>query len=299
MNAVTRIELNQNTPEWHSHRASYNNASEAPAVLGISPWFPRTPRQLYEVKLGIKTVQMNAAMARGNDFEAAARKCACDSLGIDFEPAVFVRGDYSASLDGISPDGKTALEIKIPQKGFESDLWKAVTKGETPENYLAQMAQQAFVSGVEKVILWVYDPTTDTGGADTWTADDLLPMWNRVQAAWEAFRSSVDSLEPPAAMGDDEVPVTDAQLLSVADQLIDVRRQLANLQAQEEALEKTLKESLPTGFQSTLETPHGILKGQWITRAGAVDYSKVPQLKGVDLEPFRKASTTYLKLSLQ
>lgn len=298
MNAITKVHLQQGTPEWHSHRSQFNNASEAAAVLGISPWFPKTPRQLAEVKLGLKTVHMNAAMSRGVQFENAGRKNACDTLGIDFEPAVFVRGDYSASLDGISPDGKTLLEIKIPAKGQQSDLWKQVASGEgVPANYQAQLAHQMHCCDAEKAVFWVYDPDADVGMAYHLARDELALTWGLLEIAWKAFRESVDNLELPEPMGDDEVPVEDQALLSVGDELIDVRTKLAALQAREKALEDALKESLPKTHVSLLETPHGALRAQWVTRVGAVDYSKIPQLQGMDLEPFRKKSTTYLKLT--
>jgi putative phage-type endonuclease len=305
MNAITKVHLQQGTPEWHLHRSQFNNASEAAAVLGISPWFPKTPRQLAEVKLGLKTVHMNAAMSRGVQFEDAARKNACDTLGIDFEPGVFVRGDFSASLDGISPDGKTLLEIKIPAKGQQSDLWKHVQSGEgVPAYYMAQLAHQMHCCDAEKAVFWVYDPGADLGMPYHLTRDELALTWGLLEIAWKAFRESVDNLELPDPQGDDEVPVEDQALLSVGEELIDVRAQLAALQerekaleAREKALEDALKESLPKTHVSLLETPHGALRAQWVTRVGAVDYSKIPVLQGMDLEPFRKKSTTFFKLT--
>lgn len=298
MNAITRIHLEQGTDAWHAHRSQFNNASEAAAVLGISPWFPKTPRQLAEVKLGLKTVHMNAAMSRGVQFEDAARKNACDSLGIDFEPGVFVRGDYSASLDGISPDGTTLLEIKIPAKGQQSDLWKQVASGEgVPAHYMAQLAHQMYCCDAERAVFWVYDPSADLGMAYYLTRDELALTWGLLEIAWKAFRESVDNLELPEPMGDDEVPVEDQALLSVGEELIDVRKQLAALQAREKALEDALKEALPKTHISTFETTHGALKAQWVTRVGAVDYGKIPELRAVDLERYRKPKTTYLKVT--
>lgn len=298
MNAITRIHLEQGTPEWHLHRSQFNNASEAAAVMGISPWFPRTPRQLAEVKLGLKAVHMNAAMSRGVQFEDAARKNACDSLGIDFEPGVFVRGDYSASLDGISQDGTTLLEIKVPVKGQQSDLWKQVASGEgVPAHYMAQLAHQMHCCDAEKAVFWVYDPGADLGMAYHLTRDELALTWGLLEIAWKAFRESVDNLELPDPQGDDEVPVEDQALLSVGEELIEVRKQLTALQAREKALEDALKEALPRTHISTFETPHGALKAQWVTRVGAVDYGKIPELRTVDLERYRKSGTTYLKVT--
>ena len=38
------------------------------------------------------------------------------------EPLVLVDGEYSASLDGITLDGKLMLEIKVPSKAPDSKL---------------------------------------------------------------------------------------------------------------------------------------------------------------------------------
>lgn len=297
MNAITRIEnMTQGSPEWHAHRTQYDNASEAAAVLGISPFFPKTPRQLWSVRMGTAKVFVNSAMTRGQHFEAEARQEASEALGIDFEPAVFTRGPYSASLDGISACGKIALEIKVPAKGEDSDLWKAISAGEVPPHYEAQVAQQLYCSGAEEVVFWVYVPEQRIGAAYRLTAAELAPMWARVEAAWEAFRASQEAMEPPAPMADDEVPVEDPDLLSAASELIDVRRELDRLSAREEALERILKAALPSSHASTLETASGTLRAQWITRQGAIDYAKVPVLKGLDLEPYRKKATHYMKL---
>ena len=35
------IQLTQGSPEWHAHRAEHFNASDAAAMLGISPYMSR------------------------------------------------------------------------------------------------------------------------------------------------------------------------------------------------------------------------------------------------------------------
>ena len=46
----TIVQLVQGSAEWHAHRRGLRNASETPAVLGISPWV--TPYQLWLLKTG-------------------------------------------------------------------------------------------------------------------------------------------------------------------------------------------------------------------------------------------------------
>ena len=65
------VRMAQGSPEWHEHRRKYRNASETPAVLGVSPW--QTPYQLWQLKLGLVEQEVTPAMRHGSDMEPAAR----------------------------------------------------------------------------------------------------------------------------------------------------------------------------------------------------------------------------------
>ena len=65
------LRLTQGSPEWHEHRRRCRNASETPAVLGVSPWL--TPYQLWQQKMGLSEVAVTPAMQHGTDLEPAAR----------------------------------------------------------------------------------------------------------------------------------------------------------------------------------------------------------------------------------
>ncbi len=41
------------------------------------------------------------------------------------------------------------------------------------------------------------------------------------------------------------------------------------------------------------------LSGKEVSRIGAVDYGKIPELKGVDLDQYRKASTTTTTIKIE
>ena len=70
--------LIQGSPEWHAHRANHFNASDAPAMMGCSPYKTRT-QLLHEKHTGV-TPEVDAATQRrfdaGHAAEAAARPCA-------------------------------------------------------------------------------------------------------------------------------------------------------------------------------------------------------------------------------
>ena len=55
-----------------AHRSQYRNASETPAVLGVSPWV--TPYQLWLQRTGRAQAAVNPAMLRGRELEPLARE---------------------------------------------------------------------------------------------------------------------------------------------------------------------------------------------------------------------------------
>ena len=118
MNAI--LKLVQGTQEWHDHRAKSRNASETPAVLGVSPW--QTPYQLWLLKTGRAEQKVTPPMQRGTDLEPAARAAYELQSGHIMEPLVMIDGEYSASLDGITLTADLVLEIKCPFKGRDSAL---------------------------------------------------------------------------------------------------------------------------------------------------------------------------------
>src|SRR5688572_32414800 len=127
------LKLVQGTSEWLEHRRKYRNASETPAVMGVSPWI--TPYQLWLERTGRAQTKVNAAMTRGAELEAAARAAYERLTGLIMEPLVMVDGEYSASLDGITLSGEVLVEIKTPMQGRNSQTWQMVVANEVPEPY--------------------------------------------------------------------------------------------------------------------------------------------------------------------
>jgi putative phage-type endonuclease len=80
------LKLVQGTPEWLDHRRKYRNASETPAVMGVSPW--QTPYGLWLERTGRAQTKVNAAMTRGAELEPAARAAYEKLTGNVMEPLV-------------------------------------------------------------------------------------------------------------------------------------------------------------------------------------------------------------------
>lgn len=114
---MPRVEApTQNTPKWRSWRASGLGSSDAPVVMGDSPWL--SPRELWEIKTGRRAEENeNLAMRRGRELEDAARQAYEAYTGEQMEPHCFTHDEHRwmrASLDGVSFDGATILEIRCP-----------------------------------------------------------------------------------------------------------------------------------------------------------------------------------------
>ncbi len=114
---MPRIErLQQNTAEWHRWRQQGLGASDAPVIMGEAAF--KTPRMLWSIKTG-RTQEDAAGPAarRGRELERLARQVYEQEVGIQMEPLCLVHDQLEwmrASLDGLSFDGSTVLEIKCP-----------------------------------------------------------------------------------------------------------------------------------------------------------------------------------------
>ena len=108
------VNLKQGSPEWHAHRAKYDNASDAAAMMGCSPYKTRS-QLLRERSTGV-VADVGAEQQRrfddGHRFEALARPLAEEIIGEELYPCVGVAGTYSASLDGLTLGGEVNFEHK-------------------------------------------------------------------------------------------------------------------------------------------------------------------------------------------
>ena len=177
----TIVKLVQGSVEWHAHRRIHRNASETPAVLGMSPF--TTPYQLWQQKLGLVEQDVTAAMLHGTQLEPQARAAYEALTGHVMQPLVLVDGEYSASLDGVTLGGERIVEIKVPFKGRESTLWKSVADGILPEHYGLQVQHQLHVAGAKVADVYIFD------GAEGLLLE-VQPQpesWPRIHAAWDEF----------------------------------------------------------------------------------------------------------------
>ena len=108
------LNLIQGSREWLAHRAAHFNASDAPAMMGCSPYKMRTVL-LHELHTGIVPEVDIATQKRfdnGHRAEALARPLAEKIIGDDLYPVTGTEGRLSASFDGLTLDEQTGFEHK-------------------------------------------------------------------------------------------------------------------------------------------------------------------------------------------
>lgn len=281
------IQIVQGTPEWHAHRRGLRNASETPAVLGISPWM--TPYQLWLAKTGRSTPEPNEAMRRGTSLEPLARHAYEVETGHVMQPLVLQDGEYAASLDGVTLDGELIVEIKCPYKGQASSLWQAIEAGEVPEHYRMQVQHQLMVSGAALAHLWVFDGKVGL-------LREIKPEPQAVEvirAGWGAFVPYLVGDTPPPLGERDTRERKDAAWQQAAAAFLTVKREADDAASRLEAAR--------TALAGLASHPKEVGAGVAVTRfwkAGSVDYKKVPQLKAVDLAAYRGPAREEVRVSV-
>ncbi len=195
-------ELTQGTPEWHAHRAQHFNASDAPAMMGCSPYKTRA-ELLRELHTGLAGEVDAAAQRRfddGHRFEALARPLAEKIIGDDLYPCVGTEGRYSASFDGLTLGGEDAFEHKTLGEPLRYTPWDEGNGEHLPLHYRVQMEHQLMVSGAERVLFMASRWSNDGELLEErhcWYAPDA-ELRAAIIAGWAQFAKDLAAYVPPA-----------------------------------------------------------------------------------------------------
>ena len=142
--------MEQRSDNWLAWRSKGIGGSDAPIVMGVSPY--KTPYQLWEEKTGRKKPddQSNWATERGNRLEPIARAKYELLRDIEMGPATCQHFQYEfmrASMDGWNPQLKRGLELKFAGKADH----EGARAGKIPDKYWPQVQHQIFVTGAEVI----------------------------------------------------------------------------------------------------------------------------------------------------
>lgn len=278
--------MKQGTKEWLEWRLNGIGASDAPIVMGASPW--STPFKLWQIKTRqVETAPANAAMQRGSDLEPIARMEFQKLTGIEMPPATVEHPKHNfirASLDGLN--GKQALEIKCPGR---VDHATAVS-GKIPDKYLYQLAHQCMAGDLEKIHYFSFDGKS--GVVVPYHRDEKIEksLFEREEEFWWLVKAGV----PPEAAEKDFEIVTFKEMVDLCELYKANKEMLDKLEAEQ----KRLKDALTKQANGNPILCAGLSISTHF-RKGGVDYAKIPQLKGIDLEPFRKSPISVVNFRIK
>lgn len=191
------VNLKQGTPEWLEFRANHHTASQAPAMMGISPYQSRSEllRQKWDGHKPDVSPAQQRVFDKGHHAEARMRPVIEDILGEPLFPATVVDDDdyLSASLDGMTADGRIIWE----HKQFNRQKFDHIKATECcPEEDFPQVQQQLLVSGASKCLYSVGDNPEHY--AYCWVTLHQGAVED-IQAGWEQFDRDLADYTPPKA----------------------------------------------------------------------------------------------------
>lgn len=280
------IPLEQGTQEWLSWRKTVITATDCPAILGSSPW--STPYKCWQRKLDLSEEQKTTeAMERGKRLEPEAREHFIRKYGINMAPAVVENEEFDflgASLDGLSDCKKYILEIKCGG----TNLHNMASQGIVPDYYLDQIQHQLFVTGAEKCFYYSYD------GKDG-ICIEIFPDPNfeeRFMPMARAFWKCVAFSEAPPLKDSDYKDMSHTSEWTIrASEYKKICEQMKNL---EEEKEKCRKALLELGENQNCKGD-GIKITKTFIR-GRIVYEDIPEIKELNLDKYRKATTATWKI---
>jgi len=207
----------QGSDQWLALREKYHTASEAPAMMGVSPYMTRD--ELLKLKTTGEKKEVSDWVKEnlfkdGHRIEALARPIAEKILAEELFPATAVDdNDYLlASFDGIT----MAEDVGWECKSWNEKKAAIVRENKIPEEDYWQVIQQLCV-GVRKVLYMVTDGTEvntvyvikTLSKADQGT---LMAGWKQLDADMEAYKH-VEPDQAPIANAIKELPALSIHLV--------------------------------------------------------------------------------------
>jgi putative phage-type endonuclease len=224
--------------------------------------------------------EINSAMARGIENEAKARELIEEILGMKLPPARVFSEKHPfmmANFDGLSKDGKTAIEIKCPGKE-DHELARI---GKVPEKYYPQLQHLMIAIELPEIIYSSYK-------------DNIIypvPVLANKEYQKELleneriFYEMLLNFKEPEKTERDYVARNDIAWNHKAKRYLQLKACFDDVENQlSEARQDLIFES---NGNSSVGAGLKLIKSN---RRGNIDYSKIEELKSIDLEKYRKPS---------
>jgi predicted phage-related endonuclease len=205
-------QLTQGSPEWLAYRAQHFNASDAPAMMGCSPYKTRA-ELLRELHTGVAAEVDVATQKRfdnGHRAEALARPLAEKIIGDELYPVTGSLGRLSASFDGLTLDESEGFEHKALNADIRAAfavIDKLVGGDDTypgqqlPLYHRVQMEQQLHISGASRILFMATEWTAEGELVDErscWYYPDEV-LRGEILAGWAQFERDLAAYVLPEA----------------------------------------------------------------------------------------------------
>ena len=204
--------LIQGSEAWPAYRAQHFNASDAPAMMGCSPYKTRAEllRELHTGVVGDVDIATQKRFDNGHRVEALARPLAEAFIGQELYPVTGSNGRLSASFDGLTMDETEGFEhkalndaLRAAFKAMEAlpPLDDAAACRLLPIYHRVQMEQQLHVSGAERILFMASEWTADGELVDehnVWYYPDAT-LRGEILLGWDQFERDLAAYTPPPA----------------------------------------------------------------------------------------------------
>lgn len=194
---MKQISVVQGSDEWLAHRRNTRNASDAPAMMGVSPYVSRS-QLIQQHATGVEREidsRTQAIFDKGHEVEPKLRALAESIIGQELYPVTAVSDDgyLGASLDGITMDESIIFEAKQTNAGKQAD----VREGRIPSQDYWQIVQQFAVCQSANECLYLCGDGTRDGTVSIFInrftiVDDI----ERLIAGWKQFDQDVAAYQP-------------------------------------------------------------------------------------------------------
>jgi putative phage-type endonuclease len=282
------VNIEQNSPAWHTWRLSHLGSSDSPVIMGESPY--KTAYTLWLEKLGLSSQQTSEAMQRGKDLEPFVLKKVNERLQGDFKPVVAEDSKIpylGASFDGFfaSPLGFQVVEIKCSSR----DNHESVKRQICPKQWYGQLQKQVYVANIHRAYLCSY--YNDSLEIIAIEKDEAY-----IQKLLEAemrFWQHLKNLEPPCMSENDYSLREDEEWLQKVNRFSETQKMIKQIENEQEELKMWFIQQSPgTNMKG------GGLSMTKTVRRGSIDYAKVPEIKNVNLEIYRKPPIEYWRFNI-
>ena len=288
--------MEQRSQEWLDARRGLLTGSNIGAALGVNPW--KTPedliRQMVRDYHGAPSeFSGNMATEYGTAHEPLATMDYMGKTGRHPEECGFYIHPELPWL-GASPDAfvddDRLLEIKCPfglrnKKGAEL-VFK--TAAEQP-HYYAQMQIEMACTGRTICDFYQWAPNGDSLEEAPYSAEWFTENLPRLEKFYQWYLSERDN---PEHLEDKAKEINTLKAAKLIEEYDRAKAAIDDAEARK-------KEIMAELVQLSKERD-AVIHGRKLTkveRKGNVNYSKVPELKGVDLEPYRGKSSEFWRLS--